>query len=231
MKRTKGIFWFFSLAVLLLTLLPARPSLVPVAQAADPPSAAVASGMALNEMVVTTMADSLVLTLPGDFAAARQVNRDRGNAVTLLKADNSDLTLADVGAVYGVAFDSGAVSGKMRVFLTAYTRTGSGYGAGGPGGVYEYRFDTRKVRLFATLGAGADCHGGEADNASWGCVGRTGLGDAEVSPDERARPRSTTSPARGAPARSARRWPTASSMRSPRRSARAWRCCTSSRAL
>ncbi len=93
--------------------------------------------------------------------------------------------LADLGAVYGMAWDDGAISGTPRLFLGAYTRHTSGYGPGGPGAIYTFDPATRVVRHVATVDAGANGHGGTHDANVRTDVSRTGLGDLDISPDGR----------------------------------------------
>ncbi len=93
--------------------------------------------------------------------------------------------LADLGAVYGMAWDDGAISGTPRLFLGAYTRHTSGYGPGGPGAIYTFDPATRVVRHVATVDAGANGHGGTHDANVRNDVSRTGLGDLDISPDGR----------------------------------------------
>ncbi|MCB9177562.1 MAG: VWA domain-containing protein [Caldilineae bacterium] len=93
---------------------------------------------------------------------------------------------AEVGDVYGLAFDAG----RGRVYAAAYHRAGGSYGPGGPGAIYQVDLASGAVELLASLPAGPDRHaeaavgavaGAERDpsvDAAW--VGKAALGDLEI---------------------------------------------------
>ena len=82
-------------------------------------------------------------------------------------------TQADVGAVYGLAFDH--VRGHL--YAAAYHRAGLPIGPGGLGQVYRIDVATGDVTPFATLDAG---DAPEDATASAQLVGEIGLGDIEI---------------------------------------------------
>lgn len=90
-----------------------------------------------------------------------------------------------IGSVYGLAYDDGAISGMPRLFASAFTRRFTSFGPLGPGGVYEYRFNEGQWRAsFVVPNAGQDRLSPDRnDTAVLSAVGKTGLGDMEISPD------------------------------------------------
>lgn len=90
-----------------------------------------------------------------------------------------------IGSVYGLAYDDGAVSSIRRLFAGAFTRRFTSFGPLGSGGVYEYRFDNGQWRpSFTVPNAGSDRLSNDPnDTAILDAVGKTGLGDMEISPD------------------------------------------------
>lgn len=90
-----------------------------------------------------------------------------------------------IGSVYGLAYDDGAISGIRRLFAGAFTRRFTSFGPLGPGGVYEYRFDNGQwLPSFTVPNAGSDRLSNDPnDTAILSAVGKTGLGDMEISPD------------------------------------------------
>ncbi len=90
-----------------------------------------------------------------------------------------------IGSVYGLAYDDGAISGIRRLFAAAFTRRFTSYGPLGPGGVYEYRFNDGQWRpSFTVPNAGLDRPTNDRDDTHiLAAVGKSGLGDMEISPD------------------------------------------------
>jgi len=101
-------------------------------------------------------------------------------------------THADVGDVYGLAFDHT----RQHVYAAAYYRNGGGFGPGGPGQVYRIDLTTGAVELWASLDVGPepseasgdlrprDAGGGPSqDEALADLVGKIGLGDIDIAPD------------------------------------------------
>ncbi len=90
-----------------------------------------------------------------------------------------------IGSVYGLAYDDGAISGIRRLFAAAFTRRFTSFGPLGVGGVYEYRFDDGQwYESFTVPNAGRDRPSADQnDTAILEDVGKTGLGDMEISPD------------------------------------------------
>ncbi len=94
-----------------------------------------------------------------------------------------------IGAVYGLAVHRAA----NKLFSAAFTKRHVGFGPGGPGGIYRTDLTTNTSTLFTTLNAGPDPHSGlpaeagtsNRDAGAFDAVGKTGLGDIEISDDGR----------------------------------------------
>jgi len=94
-----------------------------------------------------------------------------------------------IGAVYGLAVHRAA----NKLFSAAFTKRHVGFGPGGPGGIYLTDLPTNTSTLFTTLNAGPDPHSGlpaeagtsNRDAGAFDAVGKTGLGDIEISDDGR----------------------------------------------
>ncbi len=100
---------------------------------------------------------------------------------TMTNDPNLHITLAtqaQVGAVYGLAFDAP----RERLYAAAYHKRSTAFGPGGPGQVYEIDVATGQVRQLVNLPAGRDQHDYRADEdepaARW--VGLASLGDIEI---------------------------------------------------
>ncbi len=92
----------------------------------------------------------------------------------------------DVGAAYGLAFDPST----QRLYAAAYHKRGAPFGPAGPGAIYAIDIRSSVASLWLTVpNAGVDGHdpaGGHfPDAAGRGAVGRTGLGDIDLTPDGR----------------------------------------------
>jgi len=89
----------------------------------------------------------------------------------------------DVGAVWGLAYHAG----ERAVYAAAFHKRQLPFGPGGPGAIYRIDLADGRVGLFATVhNVGPDTHekGTTAmDDAAVPGVGRTSLGDLELSPD------------------------------------------------
>ncbi len=105
-------------------------------------------------------------------------------------ADRPHVTLADqaaVGAIWGLAYSE--VEGA--VYAAAYHKRLVGFGPGGPGAIYRIDLGTGAVTLFATVpNAGPDRHersltGPRQDRGAAAWVGKTSLGDLDLSEDGR----------------------------------------------
>lgn len=101
-------------------------------------------------------------------------------------------TLGQLGAVYGLAYDDGIVSGHERLFVSAFTKRLTRYGPAGAGGVYVLTRGATGWNLVASFtvpGVTAAAHSNSAvdpsDKAAIAGVGKTSLGDMEISPDGR----------------------------------------------
>lgn len=93
-----------------------------------------------------------------------------------------------LGAVYGLAYDDGSVSGIRRIFAAAYLKRSVSLGPAGLGGIYEYRFADGTWRAAITVpdvGSVPRQATDVSDAAVAGLIGRVGLGDLEMTPDGR----------------------------------------------
>jgi len=98
-------------------------------------------------------------------------------------------TRAQVGAIYGLAYDQ--LAGD--VYAAAYHMRGDMFGTGGPGAIYAIDLSTGTTRLWTVVEAGPDLHGTTTPrNFSWApddlanpWVGKTSLADVEVDSDAR----------------------------------------------
>ncbi|NTV63677.1 MAG: DUF11 domain-containing protein, partial [Oscillochloris sp.] len=91
-----------------------------------------------------------------------------------------------LGAINGLAYDDGSVSGVRRVFAAAYLKRSVGLPQAGPGAILEYRFADGSWRLATTVpSVGSETRPGSdlSDTAMADQVGRIGLGDLELAPD------------------------------------------------
>jgi len=89
------------------------------------------------------------LNTTDQFAVARHTNNlyaptanvGAEPAIQQLSANGVGSTvagLASVGAIYGLAYDDGAASGRERLFAAAFTKRFVNYGPGGPGAIYLF---------------------------------------------------------------------------------------------
>ncbi len=92
-----------------------------------------------------------------------------------------------IGAVYGLAYDDGALSGTPRLFAAAHLRRFTAFGPGGPGAIYAINPATGAWSLFATVPgnhwerSGNDTH----DSAATARTGTSGLGGIAMHPEGR----------------------------------------------
>jgi Mg-chelatase subunit ChlD len=113
--------------------------------------------------------------LPVIFAF-RETPDDRAEAQVPLAS------YAQAGSVFGMAYDPA----RRRVYASAFTRRGSLFPPGGPGTVLGIDLATGAVQRLASLAAGpSNIHGltRDRDAAAGPWVGRSALGDLELSPD------------------------------------------------
>ena len=101
-------------------------------------------------------------------------------------------TVAETGAVYGIAYDRE----HQRIFSAAYAKRGSAYGPGGPGAIYVTDLSTTTfpltaagpTSLWATVpNAGDDNHvlNVNHDSDFFDRVGKESLGDIDITNDNR----------------------------------------------
>ncbi len=90
-------------------------------------------------------------------------------------------TVAQVGAVYGLAYDAA----RNRLYAAAYHKRATEFGPGGPGAVYQVDLGNGIVHLFANLPAGVDRHNQRFndDTAALPFIGRSSLGDIDLAED------------------------------------------------
>lgn len=146
-----------------------------------------------DRFATTCFADTIFHTAPIDDPAVVEVGGTTRARLGTLGARTSSRTDArtgagSVGSVYGLAYDDGAVSGTPRLFAAAYPRRLTSFGPAGPGGVYAYSFVTRQwSTAFTVPGVTWDRTrpNDSFDIDSIPQIGRTGLGDMEITPDGR----------------------------------------------
>lgn len=92
-----------------------------------------------------------------------------------------------IGAVYGLAYDDGALSGTPRLFAAAHLRRFTAFGPGGPGAIYAINPATGAWSLFATVpGNHWERSGNDRyDSAATARTGTSGLGGIAIHPEGR----------------------------------------------
>ena len=120
-------------------------------------------------------------TTPASYPALQTVVGGAGNTQAFLNS---------IGAVYGLAYDDGAASGRERLFVGAYTKRLVAYGSQGPGGIYMFERSGASWALtgaFSVSGAVGVTHSGAGnapvDQGALAGVGTTALGGMVISPD------------------------------------------------
>ena len=83
---------------------------------------------------------------------------------------------ADVGDVYGLAFDHV----RSHLYAAAYHRAGGAYGPGGPGAIYRIDIRDGRIDELQRLDAGPDLHAAGDAARSAAMVGKTSLGDIDI---------------------------------------------------
>nr|WP_044199525.1 SdrD B-like domain-containing protein [Oscillochloris trichoides] len=129
--------------------------------------------------------------------ALLQVTMGSQNTLAPIGSHQIDLNTSvsnGMGAVYGIAYDDGSVSGVRRIFAAAYLKRSVSLGGSGLGAIYEYRFDTGSWRhAISVSGVGIETRNpfdqhvdGVMDDAEVADqVGWIGIGDIDISPDGR----------------------------------------------
>lgn len=129
-------------------------------------------------------------TTPGEAAGLRDVLVSLAYSSSGLTPTKTTVALGqDVGSVYGLAVHRAG----NKLFSAAFTKRHVGFGTGGPGGIYITDLATNTSSLFTTLNAGADPHEtlpasasvSNRDVTAYDAVGKTSLGDVEISDDGR----------------------------------------------
>ncbi|MCS6881162.1 MAG: SdrD B-like domain-containing protein [Oscillochloridaceae bacterium] len=92
-----------------------------------------------------------------------------------------------LGAVYGLAYDDGALSGAPRLFAAAHLRRFTAFGPGGPGAIYAINPVTGAWSLFASVpGNHWERSGNDRDDsATTARTGTSGLGGIAMHPEGR----------------------------------------------
>jgi Mg-chelatase subunit ChlD len=91
----------------------------------------------------------------------------------------------EIGSSWGLAYQTGGEA----LYIGAFHKRASGFGPGGPGGIYRYDLSSGEIRQWTTVpNAGADIHGsfdaaGVWDLAGQDGAGRLALGDLDISED------------------------------------------------
>ncbi|GAB4442653.1 MAG: SdrD B-like domain-containing protein [Chloroflexi bacterium OHK40] len=180
-------------ALVLLPIVPAREPAPADAQITQGGAFGSAVPCLLGEdtFATTCFADTFVNPAPASDPALAQVGMTTKAPLAALGARGGGTNariINGVGAIYGLAYDDGAVSGRRRLYAAAYTKRGTSFGPGGPGGVYVYDFLDRAWSLaFVVPGAGWERtrRNDAYDTDVIPFVGYSGLGDIEISPDGR----------------------------------------------
>ncbi|PDW00465.1 SdrD B-like domain-containing protein [Candidatus Chloroploca asiatica] len=146
-----------------------------------------------DQFITSRYANTMYLP-PGsttEAAAARNLPAVQG--LTMNSAGAILATIGDLGAIYGLAYDDGAVSGRERIFAAAYTKRLTPYGPGGPGAIYVLTRTPTGWHLEGHITApGASgvnrptsIPPNYTDEQAIAGVGTTSLGDITISPDGR----------------------------------------------
>ncbi|MFF2548932.1 SdrD B-like domain-containing protein [Kitasatospora sp. NPDC058063] len=91
-------------------------------------------------------------------------------------------TDAQTGTLFGIAWNRA----DRRVFSSAAAKRTTGYGRGGPGGIYVTDLARNSTTLFTTVpDAGGTAHGPDADDAFLAVPGKESLGGLKVTDDGR----------------------------------------------
>lgn len=185
------------LAVLaLLSLLIILPPPRKAAAQDGPPSSSAASPVAIPCLAAPTYAvarsDDTIFDQHTDIPAILQVSPSTTRALTPLGSrppgSPASARVQDgIGAVYGLAYDDGALSGTPRLFAAAHLRRFTAFGPGGPGAIYAINPATGAWSLFATVpGNHWDRSGNDAhDSAATARTGTSGLGGIAMHPEGR----------------------------------------------
>ena len=187
------------LGLLLLNLLPLTSDPLPVEASFRPVDQGSSFGSAVpclsgeDRFATTCFADTIFHAAPAGDPAVVEVGTTSRTMLGTLGARSGPRTDArtgagSLGAVYGLAYDDGAISGTPRLFVAASVKRLTSFGPAGPGGVYVYSFASRQwSTAFTVPGMSWDRTraNDSFDSDSIAQVGRAGLGDMEISPDGR----------------------------------------------
>ncbi|NTU80090.1 MAG: DUF11 domain-containing protein [Chloroflexales bacterium] len=141
-----------------------------------------------DQLVATREANTLSFHSGSRLSQSQALDLPAVQALTAGGAGAALAAMRNVGAVYGLAYDDGRASGRERLFVAAFTKRLAGYGPAGAGGIYVLQRVGAGWSLLGSLavpGAVAASHTGAHDIDVVPQVGKTSLGDLEVSPDGR----------------------------------------------
>ena len=124
------------------------------------------------------------------FAPAKDEKPDPAAAAVVAVQDTAEddlsqqrvlATQGQTGAVYGLAYDAP----RRQLYAAAYHKRGVPFGPSGPGGIYRIDLAGGAVSPWVSLQAGPDRHdlAESDDEAAVTWVGRSSLGDIDLSPD------------------------------------------------
>lgn len=184
-------------ALLLLALLPL--GITPPAAEAQVATggsfgSAVPCLLAEDTFATTCFADTIFNPVPGSDPALVQLSANSKGALAPLGSRSGGFNApvnGGIGAVYGLAYDDGSTSGQRRLFAAAYAKRLISFGQGGAGGIYAYNFtvgswsSTPVATVGGAEGALSRGAGDRTDQAAVAQVGKSSLGDMEISPDGR----------------------------------------------
>lgn len=141
-----------------------------------------------DTFVTTRFANTLYFPSGSRLDAAGARAMPALQTVTATGAGPTLANLQSVGAIYGLAYDDGRASGRERIFAAAVTKRLTGYGPAGAGGIYVFQRIGTGWSLIGSVvvpGAVAASRSGASDVSAVASVGKTSLGDIEISPDGR----------------------------------------------
>lgn len=181
-----------ALLPLLIVLLPPRKA----AAQSGPPSGSAASTVAVPCLAAPAYAvarsDDTIFEPHADVHAVLRVSPSGAHSLAPLGrrppgSPASARVQNGIGAVYGLAYDDGALSGTPRLFAAAHLRRFTAFGPGGPGAIYAINPATGAWSHFATVpGNHWDRSGNDTyDSATTARTGTSGLGGIAMHPEGR----------------------------------------------
>lgn len=182
---------FVALHTLMLLLFPQHiaaqsslPATDAISDAAVPCLAAPAYAVARNDDTIFAPRSGL----PAVLRVAPSEQRDLAPLGQRPSHSSASARVPDgIGAVYGLAYDDGAVTGLSRIYAAAHLRRFTAFGPGGPGAIYAIDPATGAWSHLATVpGEHWDRTGNDRYDADARTqVGRSGLGGLAMHPEGR----------------------------------------------